>query len=54
MTNLENFILQNFTLEPHIAHATLIFVARERNPRKLNREKFGQGSSAKILVLENF
>ena len=32
----------------------LTYVARERNPRKLNREKFGQGSSAKILVLENF
>ena len=28
--------------------------ARERNPRKLNREKFWEGSSAKILVLENF
>ena len=32
----------------------LTYVAREYNPRKLNREKFGQGSSAKILVLENF
>ena len=32
----------------------LTYVARERNPRKLNREKFGQGSSAKLLVLENF
>ena len=44
--NLENFILQNFAYG-------LPYVARERNPRKLNREKFGQGSSAKILVLEN-
>ena len=26
----------------------LTYVARERNSRKLNREKFGQGSSAKI------
>ena len=32
----------------------LTYIAREGNPRKLNREKFGQGSSAKILVLENF
>ena len=31
----------------------LTYVARDRNPRKLNREKFGQGSSAKILVFEN-
>ena len=54
MTNLKNFILQIFTLEPNIAHATLTYVTRERNPRKLNREEFGQGSSAKILVLENF
>ena len=44
MTNLQNFILQNFTIEPHIVHATLTYVARKRNPRKINLEKFGQGS----------
>ena len=27
---------------------------RRGDPRKLNREKFSQGLSAKILVLENF
>ena len=26
----------------------------QRNPRKINRAKVGKGSSAKILVLENF
>ena len=39
---------------PPKLYLRLTYVARERNPRKLNREKFGQGSSAKILVLENF
>ena len=37
MTNLENFILQKFI------YLRLTYVARERNPRKLNREKFGKG-----------
>ena len=41
------FYLSKFYLQ-------LTYVARERNPRKLNRKKFGQGSSAKSLVLENF
>ena len=49
MMNLENFILQKILP----IYIRLTYVARERNPRKLNREKFGQGSSAKILVLEN-
>ena len=42
------------TFYPPEFYLQLTYVARERNPGKLNREKFEQGSSAKILVLENF
>ena len=41
----------NINLEVGGASTAWRHVAR---PRKLNREKFSQGLSAKILVLENF
>ena len=44
---------------PFLSHAQIewwvwLTPTVRNNPRKLNREKLGQGSSAKILVLENF